>query len=399
MSSEVSLVKRKETVLETVREAISLVGGIEKYVKPGETVLLKPNLAYPYPPPATTDPEVARAVALLCMEAGASKVFIGDSSAYSKKKILGTGTWTNADVIRETGMAAMAEEIGAQIVDFDEGEWVDVEIPDGVILKKVPISKYILDVDKLINVPIIKMHLETLATLGIKNYHGIIPDHWKIQWHKDEISQKIVDLHKAVKTDLTVMDGLVGMQGLGPRLGTPVKTDLILASSDIVSIDAVTSMVMGLKYDDVEATRIASMQGIGNGNIEQIDVLGEKVEDVCIKYDLPDVRIAGIYPDFTIIKGGPCVHCYGRTKIFIETLMDKGLPENGGVKTVLTGINPKEPDVYDIDGKVALVGDCAIAGCTNLRYSLGDRCVVVEGCPPIASVHKVIDKLIDDNKS
>lgn len=71
-----------------------------------------------------------------------------------------------------------------------------------------------------------KMHFETLVTLGLKNYHGILPDSYKVQWHKDEIMQKIIDLHKGVKTTLNIMDGLVGMQGLGPRLGTSVPMDL-----------------------------------------------------------------------------------------------------------------------------------------------------------------------------
>jgi uncharacterized protein (DUF362 family) len=206
-------------VYAAVKKAVDLIGGMEGFVKKGDRVTLKPNLAYPYAPPATTDPRVTKAVAQLAFEAGASRVLIGDSAAYSCKKIMGGGRWTNQDVIEKPGHARIAEETGAEIVDFDEGEFVMTQIPDGVILQEAPIAKAMIDTDVVINIPALKMHFETFVTLGLKNYHGILPDYYKVQWHKDEIMQKIVDLHKVVKTHLTILDGLVGMEGLGPRCG------------------------------------------------------------------------------------------------------------------------------------------------------------------------------------
>ena len=264
--------------------------------KKGQRVLLKPNLAYPYPPPATTDPRVVAAVARLCLKAGAAQVLVGDSSAYSKKRNLGTGEWTNRDVIERTGMRTIVEEAGATIVDFDEGEWRPVKIPNGVILREVPIAASVLDANVLINIPAMKTHLEVLATLSLKNYHGIIPDHWKVQWHKDEISQKIVDLHKVVHTDLTVMDALVGMEGLGPRMGTPVQMGLVLAASDMVALDAVAADIMGFEAGEVECTRIAAAQGIGIMDPSRIEVLGEAVSRVRKNFKRPDVRISGHVP-------------------------------------------------------------------------------------------------------
>ena len=390
----VSIAKvRDEQIYEAVKTAVDLVGGMQSYVKEGDRVTLKPNLAYPYPPPATTDPRVVKAVTQLCFEAGASKVYIGDSAAYSCKSILGVGRWTNQDVIERTGMAKVAEETGAQIVDFDEDEFVMTQIPDGVILQEAPIAKKMLDTDVVINIPALKTHFETLVTLGLKNYHGILPDHYKVQWHKDEIMQKIIDLHKVVKTDLTILDGLVGMQGLGPRCGTNVQMDVILASADMVSLDAVASELMEIGADEVESIRIARMQGLGNGFMDNIDIVGEKLDDVKVKFDRPDVSIDGIYPDFKIIKGGPCVHCYGRTKIMLDDLLAENFPDNAGVTNVFVGINPKQIPVEQIKGKALFIGDCAISTAANLRYALGDRAICVDGCPPIASVHRELDKL------
>jgi uncharacterized protein (DUF362 family) len=401
--SRVAIVRRGDSPIDdAVRRAVDLIGGISSFVRPGDRVVVKPNLAYPYPPPATTDPSVVEAVARLCVEAGAREVMVGDSSSYSCKNILGYGRWSNMDVIRSTGMDRAAERAGAKIVDFDSAKWATVTIPGGVILRRTEIASPMLEADVVINVPAMKTHLETLATLAIKNYHGIIPDRWKIQFHKDEISQKIVDIHKAVKTHLVVMDGLLGMEGLGPRMGSPVRMDLILASSDTVAIDAVTSQVMGIEPDEVETTRLARTQGIGNGSLDSIQTVGLGIGEVRRPFRRPDVRISGIFPGVTVIQGGPCVHCYGRARIFLETLQAEGLlvpgitdgaPTNAGISTLLVGIKPRNPEIEEIQGDVVFVGDCAIESSTNLRYGLGKRALCLEGCPPIPSVHRVVDHL------
>jgi uncharacterized protein (DUF362 family) len=384
-------------ILDAVRTAVDHIGGFGRYVKPGDTVILKPNLAYPYPPPATTDPRTVKAAAILAFEAGASRVYIGDSSAYSCKKIIGVGRWTNRDVIEKTGMALVAQETGATIVDFDEDEFVMKDIPDGVILQRAPIARKMLDTDVVINMPALKTHFETQVTLAIKNFHGILPDHYKVQWHKDEIMQKVVDLHKVVKTDLVILDGIVGMQGLGPRCGTSVSMDVIMASSDVVSLDAVACEVMGITSWSIESTRIAHTQGIGNGRIADIEVKGDTIASVKKSFEHPDVSIDGIYPGLTIIKGGPCGHCYGRTRIMLDALAAMNMSRNGGVSTVFVGINPKQIDLDRIKGKALFIGDCAISTAANLRYALGTRAICVDGCPPIASVHRELDRLQSDS--
>ena len=392
--STVSLVKViEDNIDDAVKKAVDLIGGMSAYVKKGDTVMIKPNMAYPYPPPATTDPRVVAAVVKLAYEAGASEVKVGDSSAYSCKNILGVGKWTNMDVFERTGMAAMAKETGATLVDFDTNEFRMTKLPGGIIFEEAPIAAAMLDSDVIINVPALKTHFETLVTLGLKNYHGILPDSYKVQWHKDEIMQKIIDLHKAVKTHLNIMDGLIGMQGLGPRLGTNVAMDIIVASADVVALDAVSAECMGVGHREVESIRIADMQNIGNGKMENIEVLGEKIAAVQKIFERPDVSIDGIYEDIQLIKGGPCVHCYGRTKIMLDALYDAEMENDADVDTVFVGINPKQIPYDRIKGNALFIGDCAISSAANLRYALGDRAICVDGCPPIASVHRELDKL------
>lgn len=389
----VSIVKVADSIYDAVKKSIDLIGGMSSFIKKGDVIMIKPNLAYPYAPPATTDPRVVAAIVRLAYENGAATVKVGDSSAYSCKNILGVGKWTNYDVFKKTGMVAMAKETGAELVDFDTNEFRMTKLPGGVIFEEAPIAASMLDSDVVINVPAMKMHFETLVTLGLKNYHGILPDSYKVQWHKDEIMQKIIDLHKGVKTTLNIMDGLVGMQGLGPRLGTSVPMNLIMASTDVVSLDCVAAECMGVSHREVESIRIADMQKIGNGNLDTIEVLGEKIEDMMKKFERPDVSIDGIYEGIQMIKGGPCVHCYGRTKIMLDALFKAGLENNADVDTVFVGINPKQIPLERIKGNALFIGDCAISSAANLRYALGNRAICVDGCPPIASVHRELDRL------
>ena len=401
MSSKsiVSLVRKTDSIYDAVKASVDLLGGMNKFVKKGDKVILKPNLAYPYPPPATTDPRVVNAVVKLCFEAGAKSVGVGDSSSYSCKNIIGMGRWDNKGLMDAWGMQQAVQGTDADIRDFDFEPWTMVDIPDGIVLKKTEIASAMLDSDVVINIPALKMHFETTVTLGVKNYHGILPDHYKIQFHKDDINQKLIDIHKAVKTDLVIMDALIGMEGTGPRTGEPVQMDLIVASADTIALDSVSCELMGLPADEAETNRLGQEQGIGNMDMDRITVVGEKIQDCCKKFKLPDIRLGGLHPGVTIIKGGPCVHCYGRARMFLDNLDSLGIENYGGISTLIVGIKPRIPDLDEVEGDVVIVGDCAIESADNLKYGLGKRAYCMTGCPPIPSLHAVVEQIQEKQKT
>ncbi len=391
--SIVSLVKKKTSIYDAVKHAVDLLGGMGEFVKKGDRVILKPNLAYPYPPPATTDPRVVNAVIRLCFEAGAASVGVGDSSSYSCKNIIGTGRWDNKGLMDAWGMQQAVEGTAADIRDFDFEPWTKVTIPGGIVLKKAEIASAMLESDVVINIPALKMHFETTVTLGVKNYHGILPDQYKIQFHKDDINQKLIDLHKVVKTHLTIMDGLIGMEGTGPRTGQPVEMNIIAASRDTIALDSVCCELMGLPADEVETNRLGQSQGLGNMDLERITVVGERIQNCMKKFKLPDIRLGGLHPGVTVIKGGPCVHCYGRARMLLDNLDELGIKNYGGITTLIVGIKPHIPDLDEIEGDVVIVGDCALESADNLRYGLGKRAYCMTGCPPIPSLHKVVEEV------
>ena len=123
-----------------------------------------------------------------------------------------------------------------------------------------------------------KTHMATKVTLGMKNMFGMLPDKMKAKYHAKGISKVIVDINTVIKPPLTVIDGFVAMEGRGPTDGTPVKMDLIIAGKDAVATDATGARVMGLDPQEISHIRRAGEKGIGN--IDNIEIVGSKLEDV-----------------------------------------------------------------------------------------------------------------------
>lgn len=378
---------------ENVRGALDLIGGIESIVKKGNKVLIKPNLVYPAPPPATTDPRIIEPLIELSKEAGAGEVSIGDSSSHSGKYPFGVVKWASEDIFTKTGTDSVAKRYGAKIIDFDKSEYVTLKIPKGVILKEVEIAKPVIDVDVLINVPIMKTHNETLVTLGIKNFHGIISDKYKLQYHRNDLSQKLVDIHKVVHSHLTVIDATKAMEGFGPAMGETVEMDLIIASKDVVAADAVASEIMDISAMEVDTTRIAHSQGIGVGDLNKIKIFGEDIEKVRRRFKRPDNSITGVFPGVTVIEGGVCRHCYVRARQFLEILKRANLLDKANISTVLIGVGPRIPEPEEVKGNVLIVGNCAIFSAKWFIQLMRDKAICMEGCPPIRSTYAVSSEL------
>jgi uncharacterized protein (DUF362 family) len=229
--TQVSLVHGKE-VEEMVRTAIDLIGGIEKLDVHRKSILLKPNILAGTPPPATTNPKVVRAVAKILYESGASRVLVGDLSAFLKLP-----TRKNMEM---TFMMLVAEEVEAELVPFDERGWVSVDIPQGKFLKKVYVSEVLFQVDRVINLPVIKTHRSATYSIALKNFVGathyrqrpylVSRSHWE---------EVIAELNLAYTPDLNIVDGTRLMVEEGPWKGRAVDANLIVATGDRIAADVV----------------------------------------------------------------------------------------------------------------------------------------------------------------
>lgn len=261
--SSVLAVAEKDSPANLVRKAIKALGGMSKFVKKGNTVLIKPNMAFARPPEvcANTNPEVVAELVKLCFEAGAKEVIVLDH------------TLAPARIAYEmSGIAKAAEAQGAKVVYIDSRDFVPVEVPKGKILSAydVRVLKQVLDADVFINVPVAKTHSGARLTLGMKNLMGIIQD--RGSWHRSgDLHQCIADFVTAVKPHLTVIDAIKIMTAGGPAgPGRLEQKDTIIASTDIVAADAYAANLFGMKPEDVPYIIKAAELGVGVADLKLV---------------------------------------------------------------------------------------------------------------------------------
>jgi len=283
----VALVKcpdyEQANVMRAVNEAMKFLGGVGNFVSPGQTVLLKPNLLSARPPELAIDthPAVVEAVGRVVLEAGGI-CSLGDSPA--------TGISTPeayARMLEITGMKEVIDRLGLNIVRFDD-TCVEREATHAQTFRKILLTNAVSQYDVIINLPKLKTHALTTITCGIKNLYGCVPGNKKIEFHlqagnrPELFAQILVNILAIVRPQLTIADGIIGMDGQGPNAGRRREFGIILASTDPVALDAVVCRIAGIDPMSVPMIRLASDQGIGIGDLGQIEVVGTRPEDVLI---------------------------------------------------------------------------------------------------------------------
>jgi len=264
-----------ERVYRRLKGLLLYLGGMERFVKRGEKVLIKPNLlAGDHPDKAvTTHPSVVAGMVRLVRDAGGIP-FIGDSPCIVKIE----GVWG------PTGMAEVAERYGVKLVGLSTP--ADIAVPKGIILKKLVVAREALDADAIISLSKLKTHGYTAFTGAVKNMFGVVPGLLKSDYHLrmprvDDFAKMLLDIYTAVPARLHVMDAVWAMEGQkGPRGGSPKRVGLLIAGSDGVAVDAIASWVVGIDPHSVLTTRVGDAEDKGIGTLKHIKVLGEVLEDV-----------------------------------------------------------------------------------------------------------------------
>ena len=245
--------------------ALAAIGGIERFVKVGNDVIIKPNICVDYHPPeyaATTNPTVVATLVRLCLGAGARRVRVMDSgfggtpeSAYARSGIL--------DAVRAAG---------GEMEIMNRHKFNKVRIPEGRSIREWPIYQDALNTDVLINVPIAKHHGLARLTLGGKNLMGLILNRGSI--HSD-LGQRIADLTSVIRPALTVVDAVRILMRNGPTGGNldDVKlTNTVIAGHDIVATDAYAATLFDLAGTEISYIKAAAAMGLGTLDLEQIQI-------------------------------------------------------------------------------------------------------------------------------
>ncbi|MEA3278302.1 MAG: DUF362 domain-containing protein [Pseudomonadota bacterium] len=262
------VVVRGTRVEPMVRESLARLGGIERFVKKGDKVLLKPNVGWDRQPEqaANTNPEVVGAVARLCREAGAGAVWVTDVSLNDPQRCF-----------TRSGIRAAAQEAGAEVLLAGDDDFWQTDM-QGELLKLWPVSRFFHLADKVINLPVVKHHSLSGCTLAMKNWYGLLGGR-RNQLHQD-IHTSIVDLAAAMRPTLTLMDATRVLKRSGPTGGSlddvSVENTLI-AGLDEVAIDAYSLQFLDLAAESVPFLALAEQRGLGKVDWRAIRVVESQV--------------------------------------------------------------------------------------------------------------------------
>jgi len=251
------------------QRAIAALGGIERFVRPGDDVIVKPNICVAYHGPeyaATTNPQVIAALVSLCLGAGAKRVRVMDSPF--------GGTAEQAYKI--SGIEEAVKAAGGEMELMSSFKFGRTAIPQGQDIAEWPVYQDALQA-VLIDVPIAKHHSMARLTLGAKNLMGLIQDRGSI--HRN-MGQRLADLSSLFRPALTVVDAVRILMDNGPTggdLNDVKQTDLVIASHDIVAADAYATRLFGLQPSDISYIGASARMGLGT-----MDLAGVRVEELSL---------------------------------------------------------------------------------------------------------------------
>jgi len=380
--AKVSIVRSKAKPRDTqvygmVKKAVDLVGGIGSVVKPGQTVALKPNVVTGRVtgPGVVTDKRVVEAMIRLCKEAGAAKVLVVEGAGYFTE---------TSKALELSGVKEMAEKAGAEVVDVDKSSLVELRVPNPLIVDTIKVSKAFMEADVRINLPVMKTHDQLLVTLGVKNLKGVIQKPMKREFHRVGVVKGIIDLSKVVPLDLTVLDAIVAMEGLGPSFGPKVELNTVMASRDVWALDRVASRAMGFQMEELDYLVEAARHGLFDPE-EEPEVVGEPLSSYTHRFERPptDTEFA---EGITVISEGACSACRGTIHSVIYDL--EQMKKMGEIRDlfIVVGSNAEIPD--NLPNTPLIMGTC-------LKKYEAEGCYV-EGCPPnndkmLAAIRQVCD--------
>jgi uncharacterized protein (DUF362 family) len=246
-------------------KALAALGGIEAFVSRGQTVVIKPNIGWDAPPErgANTHPDIVGHLTRLCLAAGAKSVSVFDNPCDEWQL-----TYANS------GIEQAARDAGAIVVNGkDKSLYREVAIPGGVNLKEARVHELVLDSDVFINVPVLKHHSGSLMTAAMKNLMGVIWD--RGTYHRNDLHQTIADFLTFKRPTLNIVDAYHPMVRNGPRgvsVEDVVEKRMLLASTDIVAIDAAAAKLLGHQPADVRHVKIGDQMKLGTMNLDLVEI-------------------------------------------------------------------------------------------------------------------------------
>ncbi len=369
-------VGKGENTIDAIKKVVEYLGGIEKFVKTGQSVFIKPDLSVPIGVPATTDPLIIGYVVKSCFKAGANQVMVGDNPF---------GGISSKNLYKFTGLDAYLNNIGASLKYLENEPHEVVDITNPSILKEVKLPRCLLESDVFISIPRMRTDILSDVALSIRNLHGLLPDEQYYQIYKEGIHEGLTDVLKAIIPDLIIMDCFVGGEGQGPFKLSGVETKFNLGSTDSLLMDSIASSIMGFKHQEIKHLKLAGEMNRGSTAPLENIIVGDNFK----KFNFKRAElISGQNELLKVHQGKCCSGCLASFRIFSDLMnmfLEKELKKYGGF-TCLLG---KNPEVKSFKRGIIVFGDCAMLSTQNMPFRTDKkmrkihRIQEIEGCPPV----------------
>ena len=381
---KVSDTKSHEEIKDSLIHLIDTLGGLDRFVRKGETVVLKPNVVADhglrdgvYTGGIVTDIRVVRALIDILLPI-AGKVIVAEGASINRAETTKLFEQYGYDKLVDLDPAKV------RLVDLNADKLVRKSVPQGkrMLSREIPVT---LDsADSIINVPVMKTHFAALASLCIKSLQGAVPPIEKYMTHFFGLWQNLINIHHLVKPKLHIIDGLVAQENFGPVYGTPKTMNLLIGGSNPVAVDAVTMRIMGLDPALSDPVLLAHMQGLGSIDADKIDVKGASIADVMSPFKEAKINLES-GKNFIIHAETACSGCKGYLHYVLHKLrrpdpqnpdsllIDRPFDKKANVFVgpfTKAEPNPEETNVF-------------LGICQQHRAQMGKH---LPGCPPHAEV-------------
>ncbi len=353
----------------------------------GKRVLLKPNTGFEGPAKSglCTHPEVIRGLIRFFKDQGAAEIITGDSSVIGVNSL---------QALKSAGIYEVCEQEGVKCIDLNDSAPVEMKIKNGYVVDSILFSSIVFNVDLVVSVPVMKTHMYTGASLGIKNMKGTMYKREKNKLHRltkspppgaqeRSLDFGILDLTTVCYPDYVVTDGIIGMEGFGPSGGKPRPYGMIVASSTPVACDMISLQLMGMSLSDVGHIKlIAQREGL---TYDRIKVDPVDYKKFCAKFITPlEAKLEIKCDNLEFVDESACSGCHTALLQFMRYHRDKF--KEGDRITLFAGKDLDEKEIMSRKDKAFLVGNC-----TAKYRKLAPFC---KGCPPVDSeILKVIKGL------
>ncbi len=379
MKKSIVALAKEKTTQESVSKVFDLMGGVTNMIEKGSTVVLKPNAGHVAPPESAvcTSPDVVRAVIREVKKAEPAKIIVAEAAA------IGCDTM---ECFAASGIKAVAEEEGVELIDIKKDKEL-ISIPVRGYrsnIDKVKLPRFLVEADHIINIPILKAHASMVFSCALKNIKGTVQDKVHMDMHRQNLTMAMMDVWYAVRADINIVDAIYAAGGYSPHTPVPEYIGCILGSKDPVAVDRVACHLSGINPDGVSYFKVAEEVGMGAAHDENIEIVGEKVEDHAIKMWVPYLAGLDSWPEYNILYENACSSCQALLALNMETLKATGDYEKNTDVTIVVGRKDSIPENTPHD-KLILHGNCT--------RKWKDRGIFIEGCPPGESGLK--DAIID----